>query len=281
MSHRPTTINRLRKSISRIDRKQKLASDPCQQGRLGIGIAEIDNRLEGGLAPNDLHEFRCSFSRDVGSALGFLLALMARPVSQKPIVWITDPACVVDANILFPDGLAQFGFDASRLFYIRPMHLSQAFWSAGEAAISSSAAAVVFQVKGNPGMFDLPTSRKLALRAQTSGKPFFVLRQAGEEEASSAATRWHISPLQSLSSETFSTGVGHMRLALTLEKNRNGQTGQWTIAWNPQTRSFENAAQSSAPTNSELPFHPSAARPDRPQKMGQIVAPDWGKLRAS
>ena len=277
----PTIITRLRQSISKLTGSRSSFPLARPDSKLGVGIAEIDARINGGLATNDLHEFRCSLSRDIASTFGFLLALMARFDSQKPIVWITDPACMVDVNVLFPDGLAQFGLDASRLFYIRPMHLSHALWSAGEAAISSGVAAVVFQVRGNPGMFDLPTSRKLALRTHTSGKPFFVLRQTGEEEASSAATRWHVAPRQSLPNEDFRQGVGHMRLVLTLEKNRNGQSGQWVIAWNPRTRSFENAAQSPASANAELPFYSSANRPDNPQTMGKILAPQWGGRQAS
>ncbi|MBN4066229.1 hypothetical protein JYT43_00205 [Ahrensia sp. AH-315-G08] len=266
------TVEALRQSISKIDGTQERFAVGEGQGRLRVDGQTIDRHLRGGLSLNDLHEVRCSFSRDIGCALGFITTLLCQLAKDRPVVWIADPSCALDMGSLFPDGLAQFGFDAARLLHIKPMHLNHALWAAGEAAKISGLAAVVLQVKGNSQMFDLTVSRKLMLRAQTSGTPFFVIRQAGEEEASSAATRWHVAPLPSLSDENFEKGVGPIRLALTLEKNRNGQTGHWPLAWNPPTRSFEHVPQNPASAHSGVSLHPSVHRPDRPAKMGQVVA---------
>ncbi len=248
--------------------------------RLRIGIGEIDTLLGDRIALNELHEVRCSFSRDIGCACGFVVALTAQLKSAGKIVWITEPA-IGDAGRLFPDGLAHFGFDAERLVQINPLHLNDALWAAGEAARNGSLAAIVFHVKGNPKMFDLSVSRKLMLRVQNSGRPFFILRQAGQEEASSTATRWYVQPEQSLPDNNFEKGVGHMRLRLTLEKNRNGQTGQWLIAYNPQSRSFEHAASNTATTHSGLPVYAPFHRPDLSAQMGQILAPEREKRQTS
>ena len=157
------------------------------------------------------------------------------------------------------------------------MHFNECLWAAGEAVKTGSLAAVILHVKGNAKLLDLSVSRKLTLRAQNSGMPLFLLRQAGEEEASSATTRWHIKPVSSLPEESYGRGVGYMRLLLSLEKNRNGRTGQWLIAWNPEKRSFEHAAS----THFMLPLYPSSDGSDCASKMGKILAGEWEKRQAS
>lgn len=262
----------MRRSVAMIDGTRERLTTENGQTRLGFGIDDIDATLGGGLATSDMHEIRCSLSRDSGCSIGFLFGLLSNLSCNRPVAWIEGPATAFEMGKLFPDGLMFFGFDASRLIHIRPMHFNDCLWAAGEAARTGGLAAVVLHVKGNPNMFDLSVSRKLMLRAQTSGTPLFILRQAGEEEASSAATRWHIRPAPSLPDENYQKGLGHMRLILTLEKNRNGQTGQWPIAWNIKTRSFEHAATYKSSANTLLPLHPSADRQDSPSEMGQVVA---------
>ncbi|MEM7068445.1 MAG: hypothetical protein AAF478_06125 [Pseudomonadota bacterium] len=266
------TITSLKEAIARIDGTRERLAVQNGQDRLRFGIPPIEAITGGGIALNDMHEIRCSLSRDIGCAFGFLLGLLSRLDETRPIAWICEPSTVADTGKLFPDGLSYFGLESSRMFHITPLHLADAFWASGEAARTGGVSAIIFHIKGNPGTFDLSVSRKLALRAQASGTPLFILRQAGEEEASSAATRWHVSPAPSLPDETYHKGLGHMRLRLTLEKNRNGQLGQWLVAWNPKTRSFENAAKSPANTNSRMPLYPSANRSYRPQEMGKIMA---------
>ena len=274
-------IRALQQSVYAIDGTRERLAVEGSGKRLGLGIPEIDILLGGGLALNDLHEIRCSLSRDIGAMCGFMLGLLCRIEKGRPVIWISEPSVSLNAGTLYPDGFSYFGFDASCLVNIQPMHLKDALWATGEAAKVGSLAAAVFHLAGNPEAFDLSASRKLMLRSQKSGVPLFVLRQSGREEASSAATRWHVKPSSSLPDEDFDRGVGNTRLTLTLEKNRNGQTGQWTIAWNPQTRSFEHAAQSSSAAYSKLSFNAPSHRPYCPSQVGQVVALDRPKRQAS
>lgn len=281
MVHRANIAATLRQAVAKIDGTQTRLAVENSRRRLSLGIEEIDNLLGGGIVCGDMHEVRCSLSRDLGCASGFLLGLLSGLEENKRIVWITDPATAPDCGKLFPDGLVHFKFDASRLIQIQPLHLNDFLWAAGEAAKTSGLAAVVLHTRGNPVGFDLSISRKLMLRAQTSKTPLFVLRQAGEEEASSAATRWHIAPATSLPDTAYHRGLGAMRQRLTLEKHRNGQTGNWTIYWNTNTRSFEHAASRASPTHSELSLHPSANRSDSPPALGQVLAVKWKQRQAS
>ena len=272
MQKRAQILTCLRQSIARIDGTRERLDNAHTGECLPLGVEEIDNLLDGGLNLSDLHEVRCSNARDIGCAKGFLLALLGRLEHAGQVIWITEPAAVLETGALFPEGLKPFGFDASRFIHIRPTHLNDALWAAGEAAVTPGLAAVVFHIKGNPKAIDFPASRKLTLRSQTSRTPIFVIRQSGEEEVSSAVTRWHVAPAASLAQPNFTKGVGNMRLSLTLERNRNGHTGKWTIAWNPETRSFENAANTLTAAHTGVPLHASAHKPHRPQAMGQVLA---------
>ena len=242
MKQRSATLAGLRHSILQHEKQSKVLEQVGDDRRIRFGIAPIDATLGGGLEMAGLHEIRCSNSRDIGCAFGLFFGLLAGVETARSVIWISDPSARMDAGTLFPDGLLSFGFAPSRLLHIRPMRLTDVLWAAGEASRTGGSAITVMHVMGNPGAFDLSASRKLLLRAQKSGSPFFVLRQSGAEEASSAVTRWHVEPKASLPDENFSKGMGNMRLALTLEKNRNGQLGQWSVAWNPAKRSFINAA---------------------------------------
>lgn len=271
MAHKSNIVEALRQTVATIEGTQEKLVSTAKQGLLPLNIKEIDAIIKGGIALDELHEIRCSLSRDIGSACAFVFALLAGLEKRGMVVWIHDPSVRQDAGLVLPEGLRHFGFDAARILHVHPLHLKDALWAAGEAARAGHLASVVLHVRENPKLLDLAASRKLRLRAQTSRTPFFILRQAGQEEASSAATRWHVKPVQSEPHEIYLKGVGHMRLDLALEKNRNGETKTWTVAWNPSKRSFEHAAPTLPSTHPALPFLPSADRPHRTPAVGKIV----------
>ncbi|MCO5134464.1 MAG: hypothetical protein M9908_09030 [Phyllobacteriaceae bacterium] len=257
-----------------------------EEARLPLGVPAIDACLSGGLVRHGLHEVRCSQSRDIGTAAGFILSLLARAAREAGsaagaangrILWVIDPASAFDSGLPFPDGLRQHGIDAGRLVLVRPERLRDAIWSAGEAARCGDLAALIVQVRGNPPAFDATVSRRLLLRARENRVFTLILRQSGEEEAGAALTRWHAAVCPSLPDEGLANkarpwAVGHMRLVLTLEKNRNGQTGQWHVSWNPQTGAFEHAAQNPKAAHSGHPLSVSSDRPDRAAEMGPVLA---------
>ncbi len=244
----------------------------CQPGA-SFGIPALDQHLSGGMWSNALHEVRCSLARDFACAAGFALGLAAQFGKQdaKRILWVIDPAASVDSGLPFPDGLSEHGIDPKRMIFVRPITLQDALWSADQAAKCSDLSAVVFQVKGNPKPFDMTATRRLMLRARESGVLVCVLRQSGAEEASAAATRWHVEIMPSGDDADFEHGPGQARHAQTLERNRHGRTGQWTLVWNPESRAFEDGTSNLETTHRVHRIHASAHRPDRPVEMGQVV----------
>jgi len=252
----------------------QLMSSPMEDdARLTFGEGLLDEHLEGGLAKDCMHEIRCEQTRDVGAAMAFLCAFLSRNHKQgDKLFWIVDPSASVDAGIVCPDGLHQLGLEPADIVFVHPRDLKMAIWATGEAARQGGLSAIIFQVQGNPKMLDLAVSRKLMLRAQTSRTPLFILRQGGAEEASSAATRWRVSPLSSQKIETQKWGIGPMRYRLTLERNRTGQTGTWPVSWHSSERIFSHAAITVPPTRHRNTVSSSRDRSDIKKSLGQVMA---------
>src|SRR5687767_14479601 len=71
------TLIDLRKTVARIEGYQpELTTD--EAGGMAFGMASLDRALQGGLAPAALHEITPAAMTDLGSAVGFTLALAAR-----------------------------------------------------------------------------------------------------------------------------------------------------------------------------------------------------------
>ena len=265
----------LQEAVARIDRRHAAFAPAARldgeagAGLIRFGIRAIDAVFDDGFPLRALHEIRCSLTRDSAAAAGFLIGLLAGPMGGRDgrIAWIGDPACRVDGGQLFPAGLAQFGIDPGRLLMVHPTDLKTALWAGDEAAKCQDLAAVILNVKGNPARFDMTATRRLMRKAQRNGLFVCILRQGGGEEASAVATRWHVRARPCRADPDLETGIGPLRLGLVLERNRNGRTGQWTIAWNQQRQGFEHVPEDYGDRPAV-----STDRPDRPPQMGQVMA---------
>lgn len=298
----------LRKTIARLEGKavpalaaaeqEKEAQQPEKAGRgdrrLPFGIPAIDGALEGGVPLDGVTEIRTAFFHDAGSATGFVLALAARlqggnegerQEASGPIVWIADTASVQEAGLPYAVGLMQFGLKPRQFLYARPRKLEEALWIAETALASQAPAATILEARGNPAHFGLTESRRLALRAKAAGRPLFLLRQAGEEEASSALFRFRVQPAPALErrlpdGSMLGGSIGHPLFRLTLEKSRNPAPLSFTLEWSPRDRQFVLAEPSALSFPVARPANPvdrlgaSADRPDRPAEMGTLVAFD-------
>ncbi|MGO4195582.1 ImuA family protein [Rhizobium sp. YAF28] len=263
----------------------------CMLPHLPFGVEALDEALEGGLQLDAITEFRAASSGDAGTASGLAMAIAARLQKHEedtgrllPLLWIGDAVGTLEAGRPYAPGLKDFGLKPERFFHAAPRKLEDALWLA-EAAIESAAfSVVVFEVRGNPLHFGLTESRRLSLRARAVRRPLFLVRQAGEEEASSAVFRLHVEPapsdLRSLpDGSKFSGSIGNPIFRLTLEKSRNPAPLSFLLEWNPHEREFfpvdepsfaRPPSEQSAHSGAQLSA--SANGPYRPQAMGPVLA---------
>ena len=168
-----------------------------QVQRLPFGVPALDDALEGGLPLDGLTEIRSALFRDSGAASGFALAIAARLQHREAlaghpaptVLWISDRPSLLEAGLPYAVGLKDYGLRPDHFLHAAPRRLEDALWLAETAVESGAFSSTVLEVRGNPAHFGLTESRRLSLRAKASEHPLFLLRQAGEEEASSATFR--------------------------------------------------------------------------------------------
>ena len=260
--------------------------------RLPLGIPRFDEAIDGGLPLDGITEVRSDLLREAGASSGFVLALAAmvqRQVEEShsaplPILWIADMISTMEAGIPYAVGLRDFGLKPERFFYASPRKLEDALWLAEAAVESGVFPATILEVRGNPKPFGLTESRRLSLRAKASKRPLFLLRQAGEEEASSAYFRFLAAPAPArarpLPDGTMLGGsIGNPVFHLTLEKSRNPAPLSFLLEWNPYDRRFFTVSRSADPrlpderaAHSGTPLSAPSNRPDIKKEMGALLA---------
>ncbi len=304
MVQTPMTRERLfalREEISRLEgnsiataRQQALAGESGHAKQreshcLPLGVPELDHALEGGLPLNGMSEIRSQLMRDATAATGFALALAAllqrkSDEDRAPVLWISDTVTSMETGIPYALGLADFGMKPERFLHAAPRRLEEALWLAETAVESGAFSVSILEVKGNPAHFGLTESRRLGLRAKAAGRPLLLLRQSGEEEASSAPFRFLVEPAPATSRflpdrSMLGGSIGNPVFRLTLEKSRNPAPVSLLLEWNPHDRQFSpirepeharSARKLPAHSGSRLPA--SANRPDLPQELGVALA---------
>jgi protein ImuA len=293
----------LREQIARLEgkpvpamaaaRQEALAergSTDKEKHSLPLGVTRLDEALEGGVPLDGLSEIRSHCLRDATVSAGFALALSALMQKQAadpaPILWIADRVTAMEAGVPYPVGLKDYGLDPERFLHAAPRKLDEALWLAETAVESGAFAVTLLEVKGNPANFGLTESRRLSLRAKAAGRPLFLLRQSGEEEASSASFRFLVEPapaaIRLLPDRSMLGGsIGNPVFRLTLEKSRNPAPLSLILEWNPHDRQFFPAREPErawSPLKRAAHSRPrlsaSFNRPDRPQEMGPVLAFD-------
>lgn len=182
-----------------------------------------------GLAAGVLHELAASHT-DRPAAFGFLFTLTAAVLAEHkgPAVFIASGRALADFGLPYGHGLVQIGLDPSRLILVETGKDKDALWAIEEVLRSPARPAMV--TGALEGGLDLTPSRRLNLAAAVHGTSLVVLRGTKATGTSAAATRWRIASAPAARNRF---GVyTHPRWMVTLERCRNGRTGEWLIEWN-------------------------------------------------
>lgn len=295
----------LREQIARLEGKSLPALAAAQQTEAAAGsdhvqtaeslglrhsleVPSLDAALDGGLPLDGVTEIRTQLMRDAGAASGFILALVARlrqsAAAGLRFLWIGEVMSVQEAGLPYANGLVQFGLDPQDILYAAPRKLEDALWIAETAMASAALGATILEVRGNLKQFGLTESRRLSLRAKAAGRPLFILRHAGEEEASSAVFRFLAEPAPASErrlpdGSMLGGSIGHPVFRLTLEKSRNAAPLSFLLEWNPRDRQFSLLPDTGKPVSfRQSPAHrgdrlsASVNGQDRPPAVGPVLA---------
>jgi protein ImuA len=237
MRNRAAVTEELRRLLPRMEGVRTAKSIP-------FGLPAIDCYLPlGGLAGGALHELVPEDSA-TPAAFGFVVALLARLSKTGPLLLMTPSYGLRDYGRPHGHGLRALGLDPSRLILVETAHRKETLWAMEEALRSRAPAAVA----GVIDKLDLRTSQRLHLAATDCGLPLFLLRPAENTESSAAATRWRVGTAPA-ARDRFGLIV-RSRWRLTLERCRNGRTGEWIVEYDHVAHRFSLAAALADPARS-------------------------------
>ncbi|MDX3928350.1 MAG: hypothetical protein QHC90_21420 [Shinella sp.] len=253
---------------------------------LSLGVPSFDRLLGGGLPLAGLTEIRNGETRDIGAATGFTAALAvlcqaeSKDRRHSVIFWIAERQATREAGLPDGVGLQAYGLDTSRFLLGHPHRITDALWMAEAALSSCRFAAVVLEIRSNPACFGLRESRRLHLRAQASRIPLLLLRQSGEEEASSALLRLHVCPAPARArifpeGQALPGSIGNPVFHVTAEKSRAIAPAGFLMEWNSNDRRFYECDAALAPVGpaySLAELSASVGRPRIEDEMGKVMA---------
>jgi protein ImuA len=241
----------LRDTIADIERKPVLAD---RHTMLAAEPGEGFPRLANGL----LQEIFTDERRNSGAALGFALAQARSLLSEKrlAVIYLQLSKHAQEMGLPYGPGLASFGFDPASLILVRPANMVELLWAAEEALACKAVAAVIADIPDHPKILDFTASRRLSLRAASSGTAMVLLRYGQWREASAAPLRWHLSAALSGETPFDAKAPGEARWRITLEKGVLAETRQqqWLLGWTEH--GFHIIAP---PANAARVHHPAAA----------------------
>jgi hypothetical protein len=140
-------------------------------------------------------------------------------------------------------GLHALGLPPHRLILAETAYRKDTLWAMEEALHARAVAAVA----GFVDQLDLKNSQRLQLAATDCGLPLFLLRPApslgsgrGWGEATAAATRWRVGAAPA-ARDHFGL-ITRARWQLSLERCRNGRTGEWMVEYDHVAHRFSLAA---------------------------------------
>lgn len=217
----------LRDTIADIERKPVLSDrDAVLAEARGDGFP----LLAGGL----LQEIFTDERRNSGAALGFALGQAKGLLNGKrlAVIYLQLTKQAQELGLPYGPGLSSFGFDPDALVLVRPANMAELLWAAEEALACKAVAAVVADIADQPRILDFTASRRLSLRAASSGSSLFLLRYGAGREASAAQLRWRITPSLSARKRFDLLAPGPLRWRAQLEKGvLLRQQTEWLMGW--------------------------------------------------
>ena len=149
--------------------------------------------------------------------------------TQGHIVWIGRAR---DIRSICPQAAQSF-FCPSRLISVEALSRKEILWATEQALSSRGASVVVAEMGRGP---DLMESRRLQISAE-KGKTLGLIRIGKTAQSSAAQTRWDchaVLPSDVMTPDMAANdyhGISDYIWKWEMTKNKNGQTGCWTVGW--------------------------------------------------
>ena len=166
-----------------------------------------------------------SHPRDGGWA-GFLLAQVG---SAKPLLWVQERMAILEAGRIYPPGIGSFEI-IPEIIHVTARDARSALWAMEEGLRCAALGAVIGELWGDPASLDFTATRRLAVAAERSGVPAWLVRLNGAANLSGARMRWRLASAPSLVHPFDPRAPGAAAWDAELFRARGHPPGRWTIA---------------------------------------------------
>ena len=168
-----------------------------------------------------LSELFAASPRDSGWA-GFLLAQVER---GKPLLWVQDRMAIIESGRIYPPGLG-----GTELIHVEARDSKLALWAMEEGVRCSGLSGVIGELWGDPAALDFTATRRLAVAAERSRVPCWLVRLGGRANLSGARMRWRIASAPSIANMFDPRAPGASAWDAELFRARGFPPGRWSIA---------------------------------------------------
>ena len=168
-----------------------------------------------------LSELFAGSPRD-GGWTGFLLPQLA---ADRPLLWVQDRMAIREAGRVHPAGLP-----GVHLIHVEARDARDAMWAMEEGLRCSGISAVIGELYGDPASLDFTATRRLAVAAERTAMPCWLVRLGGTANLSGARMRWRVASMPSLPHPLDPKAPGAAAWDAELFRARGHAPGRWNVA---------------------------------------------------
>lgn len=171
-----------------------------------------------------LSELFAASPRDGGWA-GFLLAQVD---GSKPILWVQERMAILESGRVHPPGLSSQNL-IPEIIHVEARNARDALWAMEEGVRCPALSCVIGELWGDPRVLDFTATRRLAVAAERSGTPCWLVRLGGTANLSGARMRWRVASAPSLLNPLDARAPGVPAWDADLFRARGHPPGRWSL----------------------------------------------------
>ncbi|MFL6720944.1 MAG: ImuA family protein [Sphingomonas sp.] len=151
--------------------------------------------------------------------------MLAQLATDKPLLWVQERMAIIESGRIHPPGLP-----SENLIHVEARDARDALWAMEEGVRCSCLSAVIGEIWGDPRALDFTATRRLAVAAERSGTPCWLVRLGGSANLSGARMRWRIASAPSLVNALDPRAPGTPAADAELFRARGAPPGRWSVS---------------------------------------------------
>jgi protein ImuA len=226
MSKLSSTLSRLRPPVPRMETAGTVRS-VFPGGDVATGI------VPEAILTSGFHELLAGTPGHETVTTAFALSMAQKAAAGQSLCYCSLTGEAQEHGALYGHGVAALGIAPDRLLMVAAPKEKELLWTLEEAATSGAFGAIIGTLSEKERIYGFAASRRLKLRATSSGTPLFLIRHWSAEGATAAHGRWRVSarPSRPQGERAGFELLGPARLQLQLERMGGVPPQHWEMAF--------------------------------------------------